>query len=306
LSREAGPANRRLVASFFTREQEFHGLQAADVRAAAERCRFEVEVLDAGDNPVLQIQQLFRVIHAPVEERPLALIVQTRVPDGLERVARNAIAAGIGWVLLNRTAGYLETLRPEHPGLIITSVTTDHEEIGRIQARQFRALLPRGGSVLYVQGPPETAAAQARLTGMEAEIAGAGIEVKVVAGEWTELSAERAVSAWLRLKTSKLFRPDLVGCQNDALALGARKALLAYRPEWARVPFTGCDGLPEGGQRLVRAGELAATIVLDSCAGPAVELLDGSLKSGQRPPPTLVIPPRSFPPVEELGPAGRS
>jgi ABC-type sugar transport system substrate-binding protein len=299
--RDADPANRRLVASFFTREQEFHGLQAADVRAAAERCRFEVEVLDAGDNPVLQIQQLFRVIHAPAEQRPLALIVQTRVPDGLERVACNAVGAGIGWVLLNRTAGYLEGLRLEHPGLIITCVTTDHEEIGRIQARQFRALLPREGSVLYVQGPPETAAAQARLKGMAAEIAGAGIEVKVVAAEWTESSAEKAVSAWLRLKTSSLFRPDLVGCQNDALALGARKALRAHRPEWVPIPFTGCDGLPEGGQRLVRAGELAATIVLDSCAGPAVELLDGSLKTGQPPPPILVIPPRSFPPVEKLG-----
>ena len=289
------------MASFFAREQEFHGLQAADARAAAQRCRFEVEVLDAGDNPVLQIQQLFRVIHAPVEERPLALIVQTRVPDGLERVARNATEAGIGWVLLNRTAGYLEALRPEHPGLIIASVTNDHEEIGRIQARQFRALLPRGGSVLYVQGPPETAAAQARLKGMAAEIAGAGIEVKVVAAEWTEASAESAVSAWLRLKTSRLFRPGLVGCQSDALALGARKALGARPPDWMPVPFTGCDGLPEVGQRLVRAGELAATIVLDSCAGPAVELLDASLKSGQPPPTILVIPPRSFPPVEELG-----
>jgi ABC-type sugar transport system substrate-binding protein len=300
LTPNAGPANRRLVASFFTREQEFQGLQAADVRAAAERCRFEVEVLDAGDNPVLQIQQLFRVIHAPVEERPLALIVQTRVPDGLERVARNAIAAGIGWVLLNRTAGYLEALRAEHPGLVVTCVTTDHEEIGRIQARQFRALLPRAGSVLYVQCPPETAAAKARMKGMAAELAGAGIEIEAVAAEWTEASAERAVSAWLQLKTSKLFRPDLVGCQNDSLALGARKALLAYRPEWARIPFTGCDGLPESGQRLVKAGELAATIVVDSCAGPAVDLLDGSLKSGQPPPSTLVIPPRSFPPVEEL------
>lgn len=301
MRRTGDPANRRLVASFFTREQEFQGLQATDVRAAAERCRFEVEVLDAGDNPVLQIQQLFRVIHAPVEERPLALIVQTRVPDGLERVARNAIGAGIGWVLLNRTAGYLEALRAEQPGLIVTCVTTDHEEIGRIQGRQFRALLPRAGSVLYVQGPPETAGTQARMKGMAGEIAGAGIEITAVAAEWTEASAERAVSAWLQLKATKAFRPDLVGCQNDSLALGARKALLAYRPDWERVPFTGCDGLPESGQRLVKTGELAATIVLDSCAGPAVDLLDGSLKSGQPPPSTLVIPPRSFPPVEELG-----
>jgi len=293
---------RKLVASFFTVGQEYQALQSTDLRSTAEGCGFTVEVLDAGDNAVLQIQQLFRFIHAPEDERPLALVVQTRVPDGLERVARNAAAAGIGWVLLNRTAPYLQALRQEHPRLALSAVTTDHLEIGRIQGRQFRALLPRGGSVLYVQGPPETAAAQARLQAMQEGIGGAGLEVKVVPAEWTEASGEKAVAGWLRLKTSELFKPALVGCQNDALALGARKALQAYRPEWARVPFTGCDGLPEGGQRLVSVKQLAATIVVASCGGPAIGLLERAVRTGQPPPPVLVIPPRSFPPVEELVP----
>lgn len=297
--------SRRLVASFYTREQEFHVLQSADARAAAQRLGFELEILDAGDNAVLQIQQLFRHIHAPEEQRPRALVVQTRVPDGLERLARNAATAGIGWVLLNRTAGYIDALRGEHSGLPIFSVTTDHEEIGRIQARQFQALLPRGGAVLYVQGPPETVAAQARLKGMESEAQGKGLEVKIVSGEWTEASAERAVSAWLRLKSSESFHPDLVGCQNDAMAVGARAALSAHRPDWAHLPFTGCDGLPESGQRLVREGRLAATIVLDSCAGPAVELLARLTDTGEVPPAGIVIPPRSLPPVGELGARGR-
>lgn len=294
---------RRLVASFFTLAEEYQALQAADVRSAAERLGFAVDVLDSQENAVLQIQQLFRFIHGPAEERPLAFLVHTRVPDGLERVARNAGAAGIGWVLLNRTAPYLEALRREHPRLAVSSVTTDHGEIGRIQARQFRALLPGGGAVLYVQGPPETAAARARLEAMQGGLGGAGIEVKVVPAEWTESSGERAVSAWLRLKTSELFRPDLVGCQNDALVLGARKALEAHRPEWARVPYTGCDGLPEGGQRLVKAGRLAATIVVGSCGGPAVELVDLAAGAGLPPPPSLVIPPSSFPPVGDLSPS---
>ena len=290
------------MASFFTVGQEYHALQSADLRATTEGRGFTIEVVDAGDNAVLQIQQLFRHIHAPEDERPFAFVVQTRVPDGLERVARNAAAAGIGWVLLNRTAPYLEALRQEYPRLAVSAVTTDHLEIGRIQGRQFRALLPRGGWVLYVQGPPETAAAQARLRAMQEGIGGSGLEVKVVPAEWTEASGEKAVAAWLRLKTSEQFKPALVGCQNDALALGARKALQAYRPEWARVPFTGCDGLPEGGQRLVSVKQLAATIVVASCGGPAAGLLERALRSGEPPPPVLVIPPHSFPPVEELVP----
>jgi len=296
----------KLVASFFTVGEEYQALQAADMRSVAGRCGFEAEVLDAQENAVLQIHQLFQIIHGPAEQRPLAFLVHTRVPDGLERVARNAAAAGIGWVLLNRTAPYMEALRREHPRLALASVTTDHQEIGRIAARQFRALLPNGGSVLYVEGPPETVAARTRLEAMQGAIAGAPIEAKVVPAEWTEASGERAIGAWLRLKTSELFRPDLVGSQNDALALGARKALQAHRPEWAQVPFTGCDGLPEGGQRLVKEGLLAATIVVPSCAGAAVEQLDRARKAGVPPSASLVIPPRSFPAVEELARSRRA
>jgi len=66
------------------------------------------------------------------------------------------------------------------------------------------------------------------------------------------------------------------------------------------VPFTGCDGLPEGGQKLVRERVLAATIVTPSNAGPAVDLVANALETGERPPAQLVLPPRSFPPEAEL------
>jgi len=193
-------------------------------------------------------------------------------------------------------------LRKEHPKLAISVVTTDQLEVGRIQGRQFRALLPRGGSVLYVQGPPDTSAAKERLQGMQEAIVGTQIQVKVLSAEWTEPSAEKAVVAWLRLKTSEGFHPGLVGCQNDAMALGARKALTSQRKEWGRLPFTGCDGLPEGGQRLVSAKQLSATIVVPSNAGPAVELVARHLRTGEPLPPRVVLAGRSHPPESALVP----
>jgi len=36
----------------------------------------------------------------------------------------------------------------------------------------------------------------------------------------------------------------LAGAQNDAMAIGARKAIAALHPDWVNLPFTGCDGLP--------------------------------------------------------------
>ena len=134
--------SERLAVSLTSAEQEYQALQGDDAREAGRRLGIEVEVLFAEDNAVRQIQQLFAFVHAAESERPAALLVHTRVPDGLERVARNAAKAGVGWVLLNRTAPYLDGLRGEHPALAIAAVSTDHVEIGRIHARQLRHRRP--------------------------------------------------------------------------------------------------------------------------------------------------------------------
>ena len=290
---------RRVVASFLSEDQEFQVMQAADAKLAAGRAGLDLEVLYAENNAVLQIQQLYRFVHAPEEERPAVIIVETVVGEGLERVARNAALAGIGWVLLNRKVGYLESLRQEWPRLPISTVGTDQLEVGRIQGRQVRALLPKGGSMLYLEGPADTSAAREREAGMQEVIAGMKLEIKVLYAEWTEESAAKAVVAWLRLKTSESFHPGLVCAQNDAMAIGARKALIAERQEWSRLPFTGCDGLPEGGQRLVDTKQLAATVVVPSNAGPAVELVARFL-NGEPAPPQIVLKPRSYPPEPQL------
>lgn len=294
----------RLVASFLSEDQEFQVMQAADAKLAAGRAGLDLEVLYAENNAVLQIQQLYRFVHAPEAERPAVIIVETVVGEGLERVARNAARAGIGWVLLNRKVGYLESLRQEWPKLPISTVGTDQLEVGRIQGRQVRAFLPKGGSMLYVQGPADTSAAQERQEGLQETISGLKIETKVLYAEWTEESAAKAVVAWLRLKTSESFHPGLVSAQNDAMAMGARKALLAQRQEWSRLPFTGCDGLPEGGQRLVDTKMLAATVVVPSNAGPAVELVARFL-NGEPAPAQLVLKPHSYPPEPRLSPEKR-
>jgi ABC-type sugar transport system substrate-binding protein len=285
----------KIAVSLTSAEQEYQARQAQDAVETGRRLGVEVDLLFAEDSGVLQIQQLFRLVHAPEGERPAVLLVHTRVPDGLERVARNASKAGVGWILLNRTAPYVETLRSEHPALAIAAVTTDHVEIGRIHARQLGRLCPGGGQVLYVQGPADAWAARLRLEGLEEALRGRPYEFKVVNGDWTSASAERAVAAWLRLRTAELFSPRAVVCQNDNMAQGARKALQALRPAWARLPFLGCDGLPNGGRRDVDEGRLAGTVTLPSCAGPAVELAVAWKRTASLPPPTTTLAPSAYP-----------
>jgi ribose transport system substrate-binding protein len=260
-------------------------------------------VVFAESNAVLQIQQLFRHVHAPEGERPAAIVAETVTGEGLERVARNAVKAGVGWVLLNGSVRYVDALRAERADLPIGNVALDNVEVGRIQGRQVRALVPGGGHVLCLQGPADTSAASERLAGLR-EALGAGYEIKVLNGDWTEPSGEKAIAVWLRLKTSEGYRPGAVVSQNDAMAVGVRRAIHALRPEWAAAPVLGCDGLPEGGQRLVRSGELAATVVTPTTAGHAVSLVGRAL-AGEPFAADVRLAPRSFPAEDELARRGR-
>jgi ABC-type sugar transport system substrate-binding protein len=293
---------RKIVVGLLSDAQEFQLMQASDAKAAAARAGLGIEVLFADNNAVLQIQQLFRHVHAPEEERPYAIVVETVTGEGLERVARNAVKAGIGWVLVNRHAPYVDALRAERPDLPVFSVGVDQPEVGRIHARQAVTLVPRGGAVLYLQGPADTWAAQGRLQGMQEALKAVStkLELKVLNGDWTQGSAYKAVLAWLRLKSSENFRAQLIVGQNDSMAVGARQALAELRHTGARdLPATGCDGLPEGGQKLVAEGVLSATVITPTTTGPAIEMLARHL-AGTPAPAERILAPKSFPPEDEL------
>jgi ABC-type sugar transport system substrate-binding protein len=295
----------KVVLSLLSDQQEFQLMQAEAARESAARAGLELEALFADNNSVVQVHQLFRHIHAPEGARPRAIIVETVAGEGLERVARNATSAGIGWLLLNRAVGYLDALRQERSELPIASVSVDNLEVGRIQGRQLRALLPKGGRVLYLQGPADTSAAKERLAGAQKALESGGIELRVLNGDWTEEGAERTLNTWLRLKTTEGQAPVAVCAQNDAMAVGARRALLAHRPDWKGILFTGCDGLPNGGLRHVQTGELTATIVTPLPAGAAVTLVARAI-AGERVAPELRLPPRSHPGEDELARRARS
>jgi ribose transport system substrate-binding protein len=275
-------------------EQDFQRMQAADAERAARAVGIDLEVAYARNNAMVQVEQLYRLTHVREGLRPAAIIIHSVDGEGLPRVARDAAKAGIGWIVLNREVGYIDALRAEYPKLPIAVVTTDQPSIGRIQGTQFRQLLPRGGGLLYIQGPKETSASRQRLEGMQEAIAGTSIKAQVLTGDWTEKSGGDALQWWLRFSTSREFQVDLIAAQNDSMAIGARKAAAERRPEWLQLPFTGCDGLPEGGRRLVDTRQLAATVIVQSNAGPAVDLVAAHL-NGTAAPPRVVLPPRPYP-----------
>jgi ABC-type sugar transport system substrate-binding protein len=295
----------KVMVSLLSEEQEFQVMQAADAREAGARLGFEVQVVFAGGHAVLQSQQLLKAVHAPQGERPAAILVEPTVGEAFERIARNATRAGVGWFLVNLRAGYIDQLRTAHPALPVAMIGTDQVEIGRIQGRQCRALLPDGGRVLSVRGPEDSTVTYQRAEGLT-EVLGEGFELRVLNGNWTAASGDKAVMSWLRLKATEPFQPDVVAAQNDLMALGVRRAFTVNRPDWADIPYLGSDGLPAGGQKRVNDGEFAGTIIAPSNTGPALEWVARWLESGELPPREVIMTPTSYPPVAELQPWGTS
>ncbi len=290
----------RVLVALMDEQQEYHRLQAAAAREAAERAGLDVDVVFAENNAVVQIHQILERVNAPDAERPTAIVVHSVTGEGLERVARKAVAVGIGWILLNRRVSYVAELRELRPELPIASVSPDQVAVGRIQGRQARSLAPNRGLLLYVQGPPDVSAVQDRLQGAQDVLGDGAFRWKVLNGDWTEASGAAAVSRGLWGETSPICKPTLLISQNDAMAVGARRTMLAHDAGWRDVPVIGCDGLPEGGQRLVGSGELAATVIVPASAGDAVALVARWLGDGTPPPPQVVLPPQSFPDEERL------
>ena len=253
----------KFLVSLTTNDNDYQIEQAADAEAAAKRLGADVQIIYADNDSITQSQQILNVIQSRSESLPDGIVFEPVGGTALPQVARAAASAGIGWVVLNRHVEYIAEIRKTSK-VPVFGVSSDHEEIGRIQGHQFAALLPKGGSVLYVQGPAESLAAKQRTSGMY-ETKPADVQVKVMRAQWTEDSSYRAVSSWLRLSTSHQNRIDLIAAQDDGMALGARKAFQELpdpvaRQRWLSLPFIGCDGLPKTGQAWVKRGLLTATI----------------------------------------------
>jgi ribose transport system substrate-binding protein len=283
-------------------DNDYQQEQAAAAEKAARLLDVDLTIIHANNDAVTQSQQLLHYVQDSASSRPDAIVFEPAGGTAFPQVARAATAADIGWVILNHDGDYVHELR-QRCQVPVFSITTDHDQVGQIQGRQFAAMLPQGGSILYIEGPANSSAAQERTAGMN-RTKPANIQVKKIRGNWTEESAYRAVSSWLRLRTSQETHIDLVGAQDDSMAAGARKAFAEIaeteRERWLKIPFTGCDGMPKTGQSWLRSGVLAATIYIRPNSDLALEMLTDAIRTGSKPPERRLIIPESMPSLQEL------
>lgn len=299
----------KILVSLPTRENDFQIEQARSAEQTARTLGIAAEISYADNDAVNQSTQILKALQRDPETRPDGIVFEPIGGDALPRVARVARTAGVGWAVLNRAPEDIAELRSGATAPIFT-ITSDHVGIGRIQGQQFAALLPDGGSVLYIEGPSQSSSANKRTAGM-LETKPPNIRVTTLKARWTEESAQRAVRSWLNLATSSRAEFGLVGAQDDSMAMGARKAFEEIqtgedRDAWLSLPFTGCDGVPKGGRKWVERGLLAATILIPPLTGQAIEMLARGIQSGVQPPQTSVTVSVSIPSLSELAAARKA
>ena len=294
------------VVSLTNNDNDYQQEQATAAEKAARRLGVDVKIIHADNDALAQSQQLLHFVQDSAVARPDAMMFEPAGGTAFPQVARAAAAAGIGWVVLNHEVDYIEELRRTYK-VPMFALSSDHQEVGKIQGQQFAAMLPNGGTVLYIEGPANSSAAKERTAGMMRNKP-ANIQIKSMRANWTEESAYRTVSSWLRLRTSLESHIDLVGAQDDSMAMGARKAFHDLgegdRARWMRIPVTGCDGMPKTGQSWVKNGTLGATIFIRPNTDLAIEMLVEAFKSGTSPE-NRVTAPESVPPLAELAAAAK-
>ena len=289
------------LVSLITEDNDYQLEQAASAQAAAAKLGADVHIIYSGNDAVQQTQQILNFIQDP-SKRPDAILAEP-VGTGMAQIAKAAVGAGIAWALINSDVDYIPQLR-QRASVPVFAIMSDHEAIGKIQGQQIAAFLGEQGCVLYLEGPSVREVAKVRTKGMHSTKP-SRVEVKTLKGDWTQNSGYHALKSWLSLSTSRQLHVGMIACQNDDMAIGARRAFeelgdLRERDAWLRLPFLGCDGVPRSGQEWVRQGRMAATVVSPPIAGEALKLVTSALAAGSQPVEHTLVAPSSYPAIKDL------
>ncbi|MGH9687508.1 MAG: sugar ABC transporter substrate-binding protein [Candidatus Acidiferrales bacterium] len=282
--------------------------QVDAAKATADRVGVNLEIFNAEMDAVTQGQQLLSVVQSRPETRPDAILVEPVSASGLPRVAEAAVTAGIAWVVSNGEVDYLGPLR-RNAKVPVFVVSQNHVDVGRIQGKQTGAILPNGGSVLYLRGPAMSWWATKRFEGLE-NARPRNVEIKSLKVQGlTEKDAHKAVSSWLSLSRARPEDTQLIMAQNADSILGVMKALetgtsASDRMKWMAIPRAGL-GTSNRVRPLVAQGVLTAAVVTSLTLDKAIEMLARAMTEGKQPQEQTYVEAHSYPNLEELAKDGK-
>lgn len=183
-------------------------------------------------------------------------------------------AAGNAVRIANRANIPVITLdRGANGGEVASHVASDNTAGGEMAGKYIVSQLGNKGQVLQLEGVPGTSAARERGAGFAKAIQGSGIEM--VATQPADFDRSKALNVTENLLQAN---PDVkaIFAQNDEMALGAIKAVMAAKKDILVVGFDGTDE----GISAVNQGELAGTVAQQAgkIGAVGIEVADKVLK----------------------------
>jgi ABC-type sugar transport system substrate-binding protein len=277
-----------------------------DAKKVAPRFDHSVTVYSADKSGDKQVEQVRSILDLPQNRRPSAILINAVRENMLLSVAKEAASKGIAWVYLCRWTDTINELRRLFPRVPIFSISPNQHNVGQIQGMQVKLLLRPDDELVYIQGPSGTSTTQRRLAAAKQVLSDlADNKWSIFNSDWSNEGGHEAMRGWLQIFTRGTLPNFVLTAQNDDMAIGARRAVF----EWAsaarpialdQLRFTGCDGSPGFGQRLVAEGELAATVVVPAVSGQAIEEIFSTLNGGRPPSAEINVDASSFPALDDL------
>src|SRR5258708_27387606 len=102
------------LVSLTNNDNDYQQEQAAAAEKAARRLGVGVKIIHADNDALTQSQQLLQAIQSAAGSRPDAIMFEPAGGTAFPQVARAAVAAGVGWVVLNHEVDYILELRRGH------------------------------------------------------------------------------------------------------------------------------------------------------------------------------------------------
>ena len=207
-----------------------------------------VSIYDAQDNPTRQIQQIDSLSQTGID---LLVVAPTESAPMAEAIAR-VKAKGIPVIFFDRTAD-----TDDYAAFIGGNNTEAGNAVGRYAVSLTRDVSGHRPRVLEVTAAMTTSPAQERHRGFAQAMQGHGeFDYVSVNSDWDAQNTYKAV----RQQIASGLTPDIIFCHNDAMGMGAYKAVSEAKLQ-AKVKILGIDGMPDEGIAYVQQGKLAGTYV---------------------------------------------
>ena len=277
------PAKKPIAVGFsqIGAESAWRTAETASIRYEAAKRNVDLKFSDAQQKQENQIKALGTFIAQRVD----AIILAPKVEDGWEPILRQAKAAKIPVILVDRGVNVSDE------SLYTTLIASDFVAEGRMAGNWLAKKLEGKGSIVELQGTTGAAPAIDRKKGFEEALKNYP-DMKITksqSGDFNRAGGKQVMEAFLKAAQGSNTKIDAVYAHNDDMALGAIQAIeeAGLKPG-SDIIVVSIDGVKGAFEAMV-AGKLNCSVECNPLLGPAAfDAVEATLAGKPLPKKTIV------------------